>query len=91
MQTVAQELEEKTRAFWNTSKVFYTGVGKQLSMAEAIDYCNNAIEILGPQRLLKYRLFAFQDRLIHGRGRQKTSKKLSNITVLRQGAEALRG
>lgn len=83
MKTVADELEQKTQEYWRVSKVFYKGVGVPMSMRDAIKFCNDAVEELGPQRSLKYRLFSFQDRLIQGRfKRRKTPKYPDNVRDL---------
>lgn len=83
MKSLAQELEEKTQAYWNTSKVFFAGVGVPMTMSEAIEQCNRTAEVLGPHRPLKYRVWLLQDKLIQGRGkRRKTSSVPNNVRYL---------
>lgn len=83
MLSTADELAEKTLAFWYTSKVFHSGEGPSMTMSQAIDRCNKAFEVLGPHRPLKHRLFVLQDRLIQGRGkRRKTPIEPNNVRQL---------
>lgn len=80
---LSDELAQKTLAFWNISKVFHTGEGPSMTSSQAITKCNDHFEVLGPQRILKWRFYTLQDRLIRGRAKKrKTSAHPNNVRSL---------
>jgi hypothetical protein len=80
-------LEERTKQYWKLSALFYAGVGKTMSMHDAIQAVGEGIDNLGPNRRLRNDFIKLNDRLIQGRGkRRKTSKVPNNIVQLKKTA-----
>jgi hypothetical protein len=69
MQSTADELMQKTRAYWFLSSVWNGRIDKIVQTGEAIDACSTMMMRTNCERPLSRSLFTLQGELIEGEGR----------------------
>lgn len=66
--TVAQELQEKTLAYWNLSKVFNSQIEANVETGEAIEVCSTIMEMTNFTRPLSFYTDRLLQEIIRGEG-----------------------
>ena len=84
MQTIAQELLQKTQAYWNLSSVWNNRIKADVPTGEAIELCSTIIQQTNLNRPLSYRIEGLLDAIVLGE--ETTTKQEAKIVILKARA-----
>ena len=70
MLTIAEELKQKTLAYWKLSSIWNGRRNVNLATEDAMRICNKICEMTSPDRPLHYQTFYLKTEIIEGSGQK---------------------
>lgn len=83
MQSVANELHDKTLTYWRLSRLVHRGEGPNYSTTQAIHILSDLMDYLGPARQLLVKTHSLQNVIINGVKRKPKVVPRNNLVQIR--------